>query len=301
MTEKKGTDNANVPKLVEDSLSQVAEIERSSGELLELMAGGQASPDFVHKVLRLSDAVQAAAKKVDLGYTHVNSLVDCKAGGDMTFQERRQQAEKALLAKQHSAGASTLPEVLESVRSGSGLEVACISYPPSACDLVETPIAMKGVDAADATEVWLVLPKVMRAAVGLADRGDPSPVTVAVFGPNEGGAGKDAWGTSEFLVFRRIAAIAMRVMKYYQEQDDRNQGSRGDAIRNLLLWLCSYRDLFSKPCDALKTLLVADSSTRHMVPPLFRPYRRPWVELQDAALGKHSVAYHMVSAPTSVL
>jgi hypothetical protein len=52
-----------------------------------------------------------------------------------------------------------------------------------------------------ATEVWLVAPGVMRAAVGLAGR-LPFPVTVAVFGANEAGPDKDAWGTSEHLIFR---------------------------------------------------------------------------------------------------
>ncbi len=61
------------------------------------------------------------------------------------------------------------------------------------------------------------------------------------------------------------------------------------------------RDLFSRPCDALKTMLIADSSSRHMVPPLFRPYRQSWDELLDAASGRRSVAYHMAAAPASVL
>jgi len=66
-----------------------------------------------------------------------------------------------------------------------------------------------------------------------------------------------------------------------------------------MMLLC--RDLFSKPCDALETLLTADSSTQHMIPPVFRPYNLTFDELQDAASGKHCVAYHMLSAPTFVL
>lgn len=58
------------------------------------------------------------------------------------------------------------------------------------------------VDPEAATEVWLVIPKVMRAAVGLENKGVPTPVTVAVFGPNEAGPGKNAWATSEYLVFQ---------------------------------------------------------------------------------------------------
>lgn len=297
----KSTKQANVPRLLTDCMSQVAEVERSSEEVLHLIAGGSASPDFVHKVLRLSDTLQAAAKKADLGYKHATSVVDCKGGRGLTFQERRQHAEQALASRQQAAGlATTLPEVLDSVRGISGLEVICVDYPPSACNLVEQPIASKGVEVESATEVWLVVPRVMRAAVGLAGKGVPTPVTAAVFGPNETGSGKDAWGTSEYLVFRRVAAVAMRVLKHYQQQADGNQAPNGRPLRDLLLWLCSYRDLFTKPCDALNTLLVADS-TRHMVPPIFRPYHRSWEELQAGASGKHSVAYHMVSAPASVL
>ena len=56
-----------------------------------------------------------------------------------------------------------------------------------------------------ATEVWLTIPNVMRAAVGLAGKKVLFPITVAIFGPREAGAGKDAWGTSEYLVFRRVS------------------------------------------------------------------------------------------------
>ncbi len=48
------------------------------------------------------------------------------------------------------------------------------------------------VDPEAATEVWLVIPRVMRAAVGLENKGVATPVTVAVFGPNEAGPGKNA-------------------------------------------------------------------------------------------------------------
>lgn len=46
------------------------------------------------QVLRLSDTLQTAARKADLGYKQANSLVDYKGNGVMTFQDRRQHAEQ---------------------------------------------------------------------------------------------------------------------------------------------------------------------------------------------------------------
>lgn len=46
----------------------------------------------------MSDTLQAAAKKADLGYKHATSVVDCKGGRGLTFQERRQHAEQVARA-----------------------------------------------------------------------------------------------------------------------------------------------------------------------------------------------------------
>ena len=55
-------------------------------------------------------------------------------------------------------------------------------------------------DSQDATEVWVIIEGVMRAAVALQARGQPEAVTVAVYSANEDG--KDAWSGSDHQVYR---------------------------------------------------------------------------------------------------
>jgi hypothetical protein len=49
-----------------------------------------------------------------------------------------------LHARLMSLGANSLSEVLQCIRGISGLEVKCVSYPPSACNLVEVLLADTG-------------------------------------------------------------------------------------------------------------------------------------------------------------
>ena len=58
------------------------------------------------------------------------------------------------------------------------------------------------VSVEDATEVWITIGHVMRAAVALEAKGQPWPTTVAVFSVDESIVGKDAWGLSEHQVYR---------------------------------------------------------------------------------------------------
>ena len=46
-----------------------------------------------------------------------------------------------------------------------------------------------------------------------------------------------------------------------------------DALEDLLLWLLSYRNLFTQPCTIDGQLLANEPSSQNPVPPLFRPFR----------------------------
>lgn len=56
------------------------------------------------------------------------------------------------------------------------------------------------------------------------------------------------------MLCRRVAAVAMRVLKHYQQQADGNQAPNGRPLRDLLLWLCSYRCL-SLLCPTFPALM----------------------------------------------
>jgi mediator of RNA polymerase II transcription subunit 27 len=84
--------------------------------------------------------------------------------------------------------------------------------------------------------------------------------------------------SSTAQVFRRVTALASRALCYYtmraQSQQEQPAGpSQGAvALEDLLLWLCSYQDLFTRPCEATGKLLAWDPSTHYPIPPTFRPY-----------------------------
>ena len=55
----------------------------------------------------------------------------------------------------------------------------------------------------EATEVWVLIPDVLHAAVALSGPGEARAVTAAVYGPEEVcTTERDAWGTSDHVVFR---------------------------------------------------------------------------------------------------
>ena len=55
----------------------------------------------------------------------------------------------------------------------------------------------------EATEVWVLIPDVLRAAVALSGPGEARAVTAAVYGPEEVcTTDRDAWGISDHVVFR---------------------------------------------------------------------------------------------------
>ncbi len=80
----------------------------------------------------------------------------------------------------------------------------------------------------------------------------------------------------------------------------------GAPLEDLLLWLATYDDLFSRRCAATGTLLAADAASQHFFPPLVRPFGLSRAHLVAAARhgrssGGARVAYHPHAAPAAVL
>lgn len=79
-------------------------------------------------------------------------------------------------------------------------------------------------------------------------------------------------------------------------------GAGAHALEDLLLWLCTYTDLFSRKCCATDCLLAADLTSQLLLPPLLRPYKLSPAELRDAAAYPHRRrAYHLHAAPYTLL
>ena len=63
----------------------------------------------------------------------------------------------------------------------------------------------------------------------------------------------------------------------------------------------AYRNLFERRCKASGMLLMTDTTTQHLLPPLVRPYQGAKDVMLDAAANGAGAAYHMQTAPASVL
>lgn len=78
-----------------------------------------------------------------------------------------------------------------------------------------------------------------------------------------------------------MSALATRVLAYYQRRAPLelstgalpNTSPASAALEDLLLWLATYRDLFSKKCAATGRLMAWDPSVQYPVPPVFRPFK----------------------------
>jgi hypothetical protein len=107
-------------------------------------------------------------------------------------------------------------------------------------------------------------------------------------------------------VFRRIASLSTRVLAYLRAREEcwREISGRFDAsscsphtepsaregigsermemngdlsihgavLIDMIFWLTTYRDLFTRPCNNTRKLLSNDPTTQYLMPPLFRPF-----------------------------
>ncbi|PNH07864.1 hypothetical protein TSOC_005647 [Tetrabaena socialis] len=174
---------------------------------------------------------------------------------------------------------------------------------------------------ATATQVRLLLPGVLAANVLLEGPGRAAPLRVVVDAADKA-FDLDPWATPSTQVFRRLSALATRVLAYYLKRAPLSAAAAaaapgpapppglppcpasagGAALEDCLLWLLSCRDLFSKRCAATGRLMAWDPSVQYPVPPVFRAFMRPREELRLRAIDLSRVAaYHMHVAPVGEL
>jgi hypothetical protein len=72
----------------------------------------------------------------------------------------------------------------------------------------------------------------------------------------------------------------MAAMQHYQAASP-----PPDALRHLLVWLATLQGLYSKPSAVTGQLLVLDPALQQLIPPVYRPFRRPLQELVAAVRG----------------
>lgn len=95
-------------------------------------------------------------------------------------------------------------------------------------------------------------------------------------------------------------------------QNWKTRCTAGAPLEDLLLWLATYDDPFTRRCAASGTLLAADAASLHCFPPLVRPFGLTRQQLVAAARDSGSAgsagggggarsAYHPHAAPLAVL
>ncbi|KAG2297691.1 hypothetical protein Bca52824_044360 [Brassica carinata] len=164
--------------------------------------------------------------------------------------------------------------------------------PPEASKLVfqSSSKLRSGLEAEVADKVAVIelyVPSVFRAVVSLNPAGSVDPDSVAFFSPDEGGSYLHSRGFSAHHVYKHITEHASTVLQYFLGF------GTGTALYSLLLWICSFESLFSKPCSKCGRLLAMDKKSALILPPLHRAYQ----ELPLAANLDVCEAYHGGCSP----
>ncbi|KAJ0233983.1 Mediator of RNA polymerase II transcription subunit 27 [Hirschfeldia incana] len=135
--------------------------------------------------------------------------------------------------------------------------------------------------------IELSFPSVFRAVVSLNPAGSVDPDAVAFFSLVEGGSYLHARGFSVHHVYKHITEHAATALQYFLGFGN------GTALYSLLLWICSFESLFTKPCSKCGKLLAMDKKSALILPPIHRAYQ----ELPLAVNLSVCEAYHAGCSP----
>ncbi|KXZ56003.1 hypothetical protein GPECTOR_2g1555 [Gonium pectorale] len=186
---------------------------------------------------------------------------------------------------------SALTAALAAAATATSAAVAGGGSGPSVPAVDGALLAAGAARLAGATQVRMLIPGVFVANVLLAEPGSPAPLRVAVDSADRAFE-MDPWATPASQPAQPAAAPLAA--------EPRSPG--GAALEELLLWLLTCRDLFSKRCAATGRLLAWDPSVQYPVPPIFRAFKLPRAELRLRAVELPRVAaYHMHVAPLEEL
>ncbi|KAL0555278.1 hypothetical protein IC582_009221 [Cucumis melo] len=131
-----------------------------------------------------------------------------------------------------------------------------------------SPGALGATPADKAGVIELIIPSVFRAVVSLHPVGSVEPDALAFFSPDERGSHVHARGFSNYHVFRHVTEHAATVLQYFLGNQPKA------ALYPLLLWICSYQNLFSKACSKCGRRLSVNKQSDLLLPPVVRPYKQ---------------------------
>eukprot|EP00884_Botryococcus_braunii_P014625 jgi/Botrbrau1/23163/Bobra.0041s0014.1 len=295
---------------IHDATTQLARIRAGSLLVLEKMCGEDSDRQVDHrKINTLLRHTWYLAAKTDQDLRKLSEDLEAlQKPQRYNYAERRGQAiaeDDAERRGERQRAATELAAVQSRVAAATGLEVflTCGSQPVASGG----PSAPEGADG-----LTMACEGVFTAIVTLGAPGMPVPLRVLVVSPDEYRQ-KSRLGLSHSssLVFRRVSSLAVRALDYFRQhaaserqlaasvppQSDSWQ-TEARVLENLLLWLSTFRDLFTRRCSLTDTLLAAEPATRLLLPPLMRTYKLSHRRLlENARREKPWNAYHISVAP----
>ncbi|GMH35372.1 hypothetical protein BSKO_03240 [Bryopsis sp. KO-2023] len=155
-------------------------------------------------------------------------------------------------------------------------------------------------DPAAADEVRVVCTPIFGAAVALHSTGTATPIRV-VIDEFDNARTLDGWTQPAHYVFQRASQMANEALHSFWERAEIEFSAESGqispglvALEDLLLWICSLRDMFQVPCSVTGPLLAADPETHQLLPPIFRKSKLPRSKLRAAATSNGlREAYHL--------
>eukprot|EP00798_Chlamydomonas_sp_ICE-L_P019993 gene19993-26706_t len=185
---------------------------------------------------------------------------------------KRQRIGEPPTASEGEVDPSELQGVIERVKA------ACpgmVLYPCSSSGTV-------GCAVKDACELRLAYPKVFCASLALSGAGHVRVVRVLV-DMYDKAADLGAWSPPSCQLFRRVSPLATRALSYLWRRapcciqlaapgELPTSKAESVVLEDLMLWLSSYRDIFTRPCCMSGKLLAWDPTNQFPLPPVFRPY-----------------------------
>lgn len=207
------------------------------------------------------------------------------------------------------SGAQLLQELVDRVLRSTGMGIEYSTGAPNPAALLVKPGAAgfrTTPAAAAATQLVLHCPEAWTTRIALAGPGVPEAIHTGIVSASEeaGSSPCDAFTRSNMVVFRRVSSLAVRALAFFthRAQLAGMPHASACALEDLLLWLTTYRDLFSKACAATGLLLAPEPATQQLLPPVLRPFRMSRAELQAcAAIGSGPPVYHIQDAPADML
>ncbi|CAL8468834.1 g8375 [Coccomyxa elongata] len=296
-------------QVIPQAQKQVAIVRACGRQLIEELAIGGESSVLAQKIAAVTSAAEAAIAAADGHMLALRPVLQTAAEHPAPDEAAR----AALLAKQKEAlragAATSAPEPYAEYAGKSDSELledivgrvaTTTGFPVELCGSSDSEVT-----SAAAVEVRMRVEGVLCAKVALAAAGRPEAARVVLMSAEEAASGKDAWDTSGHQVFRRASDVAMQALCHFADRAQQLVFGReleparaaslasSSALGDLLLYLSTYRDLFTRPCSSTGKLLALDPVSNQLLPPIVRPFKRTRQALLAIAQGTETCqAFH---------